>query len=573
MNSEQHIALLQKKVNREKAARAAAEKLLEVKSLELYNAKLLIEESVEKLQNKANLDSERLAYQTKIETMLLSYGRRFLKQAPNAEVIQDLVQSLVDSNSVTACCIHIFTESQIENSGQYDYGRRQNWLPPEQLKQDKHVWDNEEHTYWIALRNSHNILIGFLAARISATGSWLESIKKHMALFSEMLRSAISRQIILANAITARKRAENSEQATRDFLAMINHELRTPLNGLLGTAELLGDSPLNSDQTKLLTTLNHSGELLRAIINDLLDYSKINAGMLELTEKPFDSHLLAIKMQDIFNLRASEKRLTFNFICSPAVPKTLNGDEDRIKQIFVNLISNAIKFTEQGSVVALLDWRNDKLYFEVKDSGCGISLSQQSKLFKPFSQVDISSKRSHEGTGLGLAICKQLTEQMHGTVRLESERNAGATFIIELPLVVVEGEVINSQPTHYNNKRLENKTVLVVEDLKTNQMIIKLMLSKIGICPVIVDNGAEAVDILEQQSFDIVLMDCRMPIMDGYCATRQLRSDNYIKPIIALTAGTTTAEREECLRAGMNDILCKPYQSVELKSMLAKWCV
>ncbi|MFT5708993.1 MAG: K+-sensing histidine kinase KdpD, partial [Oceanospirillaceae bacterium] len=285
MNSEQHIALLLKKVKREKAARVAAEKLLEVKSFELYNAKLLIEESVEKLQNKANLDSERLAYQTKIETMLLSYGRQFLKQAPNAEIIQDLVQSLVDSNSVTACCIHIYPESQIENAGQYDYGRRQHWLPPEQLKQDKHLWDSEEHTYWIALRNSNNILIGFFAARISATGSWLESIKKHMALFSEMLRSAISRQIILANAITARQRAENSEQATRDFLAMINHELRTPLNGLLGTAELLGDSPLNIDQTKLLTTLNHSGELLRAIINDLLDYSKINAGMLVLAEK------------------------------------------------------------------------------------------------------------------------------------------------------------------------------------------------------------------------------------------------------------------------------------------------
>lgn len=372
------------------------------------------------------------------------------------------------------------------------------------------------------------------------------------------------------NAISAQKRAENSERSTRDFLAMINHELRTPLNGLLGAAELLADTPLSSEKKKLLDTLNNSGELLRAIINDLLDYSKISAGMLELIIKPFNPRQIISNLADIMRYQAQEKQLLLTLVIDDTVPNSLLGDEDRIKKIFVNLINNAIKFTSRGSIILNTAWRENKLIFQVKDKGIGITEGQQLKLFKPFSQVDISSQRIHEGTGLGLAICKQLCELMSGEIKLISIPKQGSTFTVILPLQLCDNLLDISQQTIKPTLLSSQIKVLVVEDLATNKMIIKLMLTKLGIEPKIVNNGQEAIDIISNTSFDIILMDCLMPVMDGYTATRLLRNNGYTKPIIALTAWTTT-EREECLTSGMDDILCKPYQRSELHKMLMKW--
>ncbi|MGF1690752.1 ATP-binding protein [Photobacterium kagoshimensis] len=570
MNEQRHIELLLKKLDREKSARKAAEKLLEEKSLDLYNANQLLQHSAEKLKEQADLDSERLAYQTKIETMLLSYSQCFLSQSLTPHLLNHLANELVDNHFVRAICIHINPLSTLDFNGEFYSGRRQQWTPPATLQSAASYWDKKEGVYWVAL-NVRDDMVGFFAARIKATGSWLATIQKHVVLFGEMLRTTIGRNITLALAIQARERAEASEQATRDFLAMINHELRTPLNGLLGTAELLGESQLDTDQSKLLTTLNHSGELLRAIINDLLDYSKINAGMLELINKPFNTFSIAEKLQAVFTHRASEKQLDFKVTISNKIPPYLIGDEDRIKQIFVNLIGNAIKFTQDGSVNTYIDWQDEQLVFSVTDTGCGIAADQQCKLFKPFSQVDISSKRSHEGTGLGLAICRQLTLQMKGDIGLESDIGKGSTFTAKLPLAVHDQPIVQEAAAQSITKPLDKLSVLVVEDLKTNQMIIKLMLNKMGIEPVIASNGQIAIDTLDHTDFDLILMDCRMPIMDGYSATKTLRNQGYIKPIVALTAGTTTAEREHCLNAGMNDILCKPYQSSELRSMIEKW--
>ncbi|MCW8329918.1 ATP-binding protein [Photobacterium sp. SDRW27] len=570
MDKDQHIALLLKKLQREKSARQEAEKLLEVKSHELYDAKKLLERSLEKLKAQAEVDSELLSYQAKIETLLLEYGRLFLKHSPSFQIIQSLADSLVDNLSVTACCIEILCEPDVGINTCYASGRRQQWQRPQQLNQEKVYWDESDGILWVSLDSEHTVR-GFFATRINATGVWFHTIKKHMSLFSEMLRSSIGRQLSLEQAITARNRAEASEQATRDFLAMINHELRTPLNGVLGSAELLDDTLLTPHQKKLLNTLNHSGELLRAIINDLLDYSKINAGMLELIEKPFNCHNMAGMLEDIFQFRASEKQLTFKIICSPSVPNWLIGDEDRIKQIYVNLIGNAIKFTAKGHVTVQLDWHDNQLLFNVNDSGCGIAEDQQSKLFKPFTQVDISSKRTHEGTGLGLAICKQLANQMKGEIQVTSRKGDGATFTVALPLSIHHSSNTDSKRTHFQNHQINMLNVLVVEDLKTNQMLIKLMLAKMGLNPTIVDNGQQAIEILSKQSFDVILMDCRMPVMDGYSATKKLRESGYNKPILALTAGTTSAERQDCINAGMDDILCKPYQSQELREMLEKW--
>ncbi|MGF1701824.1 ATP-binding protein [Photobacterium makurazakiensis] len=570
MEPNTHIALLEKKIAREKASRKNAERLLEVKSLELFDAKKLIEQSFEKIKAQAEIDSELLAYQAKMETMLLEFGRKFLKHPPTEQLIKELADSLVDSVTVRACGITIYCTSDSSITTQYTSGRQQTWLCPANLDQIRHCWDEEEGILWISLSNDAAVS-GFFSARLKASGSGLLTIQKHLHLFSEMIRSSIDRQLKLIEAIHARKQAEASEKSTRDFLAMINHELRTPLNGLLGTAELMADTQLDLHQQRLLNTLDHSGELLRAIINDLLDYSKINAGMLELAEKPFDCHSLANMLSDIFQHRANEKQLGFIISCSNNLPKWLIGDADRIKQIYVNLIGNAMKFTSNGSVNATFDWRDGNLFFSVTDSGCGIPKSKQQTLFDPFTQVDNSSQRNHEGTGLGLAICKKLTQQMGGSISVESEENNGATFTVCLPLTEQTEIVHGSRASLTPDLSIDSLKVLVVEDLKTNQMIIQLMLKKFGINTVISDNGKDAIELLEQRSFDIVLMDCRMPIMDGYTATEKLRKAGYNKPILALTAGTTTAEKEDCYAAGMDDILCKPYQAQELRDALEKW--
>ncbi|MFB1078619.1 ATP-binding protein [Photobacterium damselae] len=567
---EPYLQLLQKKINRERKARIVAEKLLEEKSLELFEAKRLIEDSAEKIKHQAKLDSQLLAYQTQMENHLLYYSQLFLKQEPTPSILNHLVEQLIDNKYVSSCCIFIQTDSDTSLEGLYQAGNIDLWSFHSNLNIQTKYWDHKNKILWLSLTHNHQI-IGHFAAQISSTSASLKTLQQHLILFKELLCSALGRKISMNNAISAQKRAENSERSTRDFLAMINHELRTPLNGLLGAAELLADTSLSSEQKKLLDTLNNSGELLRAIINDLLDYSKISAGMLELIIKPFNPHQIINSLADIMRYQAQEKQLLLTLVIDDTVPNCLLGDEDRIKQIFVNLINNAIKFTSRGSIILNTTWREDKLIFQVKDTGIGITEGQQLKLFKPFSQVDISSQRIHEGTGLGLAICKQLCELMSGEIKLISIPEQGSTFTVILPLKLCDTPLDISQQTIKPTQLSSQKKVLVVEDLATNQMIIKLMLTKLGIEPKIVNNGQEAIDIISNTSFDIILMDCRMPVMDGYTATRLLRNNGYTKPIIALTAGTTTTEREECLTSGMDDILCKPYQRAELHKMLIKW--
>lgn len=567
---EPYLRLLQQKINRERKARIAAEKLLEEKSLELYEAKILIEDSAEKIKHQAKLDSQLLAYQTQMENHLLYYSQLFLKQEPTPSILNHLVEQLIDNRYVSSCCIFIQTDSDTSLEGLYQAGNIDLWSFHSNLNIQTKYWDHKNKILWLSLTHNHQI-IGHFAAQISSTSASLKTLQQHLILFKELLCSALGRKISMNNAISAQKRAENSERSTRDFLAMINHELRTPLNGLLGAAELLADTSLSSEQKKLLDTLNNSGELLRAIINDLLDYSKISAGMLELIIKPFNPRQIISNLADIMRYQAQEKQLLLTLVIDDTVPNSLLGDEDRIKQIFVNLINNAIKFTSRGSIILNTAWRENKLIFQVKDTGIGITEGQQLKLFKPFSQVDISSQRIHEGTGLGLAICKQLCELMSGEIKLISIPEQGSTFTVILPLQLCDNLLDISQQTIKPTLLSSQINVLVVEDLATNQMIIKLMLTKLGIEPKIVNNGQEAIDIISNTSFDIILMDCRMPVMDGYTATRLLRNNGYTKPIIALTAGTTTTEREECLTSGMDDILCKPYQRSELHKMLMKW--
>lgn len=569
MDMERQVALMQKKIDREREARKMAETLLESKSLELYQTKQLVEQNLEQMRDQVASGSDFLSYQQKMDNLLLRFGHTFLKYQPSFGIIKELLDALISSHAVSACAVKISCQSTPALNITYCSEIDEKCTPPAKLDTIGEHWDEGHQLHWFSLSNS--AVTGYFVTRIDERREWHTTIRKHMNLIGEMLRTSIDRQLKLEDAIRARKSAEESEKSTRDFLAMINHELRTPLNGLLGTAELLSDTQLDNHQSGLLSTLHHSGELLRAIINDLLDYSKINAGMMELAIKPFDSRLMTNMLKDIFQHPANEKQLDFSIHFMPDTPQWLLGDEDRIKQIFVNLIGNAIKFTQQGYVSVTIGWQDEALRFMVRDSGCGIPKDKIATLFQPFTQVDNSSNRQHEGTGLGLAICKKLAEQMKGWIDVDSEDGRGTTFTVTLPLEINQVTVDESQGQLGGAASIDDLSILVVEDLKTNQMIIKLMLGKFGITPAIADNGQKALEILEQQDFDIVLMDCRMPVLDGYATTERLRSTGYNKPIIALTAGTTKAEREECFTAGMDDILCKPYQSAELREMIEKW--
>ncbi|GAK86799.1 probable sensor/response regulator hybrid [Vibrio ponticus] len=413
--------------------------------------------------------------------------------------------------------------------------------------------------------------VGELRIEVEPNDIERDFIQSQMELVVELICSAISRQLMVSKTQMARKRAEESERATKEFVAMINHELRTPLNGLLGSAELLSDTPLNPDQRTMLVNLTHSGDLLRHIINDLLDFSKISAGMMELFPSKFTWLEMKQMLEGIFSPKAQEKQLLFLIEETTPMPPVFIGDFERISQILVNLIGNAVKFTASGKVEVVASWHKTELQVTVTDTGCGIEASAQEPLFDPFVQVDRTAKRTYEGTGLGLAICKNLVELMAGNIKLESEVGVGSKFTIVLPLETASTVVIRDGQNEQEQRALDNLAILVVDDIRMNQIIINQMLKKLSIVPDIAVNGLEALKAVEQGSYDLIFMDCRMPEMDGFEATSYLREHNYTRPIVALTAGTTLEEREKCIDSGMDDILTKPYTAADLKSMIEKW--
>ncbi|WP_298774240.1 ATP-binding protein [uncultured Shewanella sp.] len=570
MDLEKNNALLNKKIAREKAARKAAEKLLEAKSLELYNANVQLQEALNNAEIKLEHDSTLLAFKAKMDSTLLHFSRQFLTHSPTPQLLQTLIDKLVDEESISGMHIHIKlkTNDIIHFEHSCSAGRKQTWALPDSVITESPYWDKNNQLFWVALDNQVD---SYMGCRIAVTESWLTPVQKILSLIGETLTAALLRHLTLIEEVNARKQAEESEKATQSFLAMINHELRTPLNGLLGSAELLADTSLENNQRKLLSTLNSSGELLRNIINDLLDYSKMNANMFELIEGVFKVQEVADLLLSIFNHSTEDKRLKFVVNCTENIPIWLIGDVDRIKQICVNLIGNAIKFTEKGSVKVEFDWQEDHLIFAVTDTGSGIQASDLDKLFKPFSQIDLSSKKAHEGTGLGLSICKKLSQLMGGDIHVSSQLGKGSTFSVKLPLAIANKQDKNHHQEKTTDTSLQGMKILVVEDVKTNQMIINLMLKKLKLTPQFADNGLEALEQLKSDNFDIILMDCRMPVMDGFTATEALRHQGYNKPIIALTAGTTSTEREQCIKAGMDDILFKPYKLQDIQDTLCHW--
>lgn len=366
----------------------------------------------------------------------------------------------------------------------------------------------------------------------------------------------------------AKRSADRAAQVKSEFLATMSHELRTPMNGVLGLAELLQSSNLTTEQMDLVNTLRVSGESLLALVNDILDLSRLESGRFELERIPVHIPGLIAETLKLIEPLAQKKGLKLRLASSGEAMDWIETDPIRIRQILMNLLSNAIKFTSKGEVSIDIRWSAGELRVDVRDTGIGIPADKITQLFENFVQVDSSTSRLYGGTGLGLAISKKLAEAMQGTVHCQSELGVGSCFSLWLPVQSCPGPQVPA--TIEQDRSLAGLEVLIAEDNLTNQRVIMGLLNKLGLKSRLVSNGLEALQVMQQESFDLVLMDCQMPHMDGYEATQQIRAllGENSPPIIALTAHALASDRIRCLQAGMTGYLTKPVSLERLRQAI-----
>ena len=381
----------------------------------------------------------------------------------------------------------------------------------------------------------------------------------------------------------AKGQAEISTRAKQAFLANMSHEIRTPMNAILGMSELLAKTALHGPQASYLHAITASAENLLVIINDILDLSKIEAGRMTLERIGFDSGRICCQVEETLRYKAEEKGLDFVVHIDPAVPAVLLSDPYRITQILLNLVGNAVKFTEKGAVglscvlIERLSAEKAVVEFVVQDTGVGIDAGYLEQVFDDFSQEDSSVTRTFGGTGLGLGISKKLVELLGGELRIESQKNQGTISRFTLLLHVGTAQDLPRKggfDVSHMQAALRGKRILLVEDNQFNRMLAMVFLANCGMEVTEAENGQVAVVHAQNQSFDLILMDLQMPVMDGYKATEYLRQQLHLTvPIIALTANAISGERSKCLAAGMNDYLTKPFQEVGLVSMVHDWII
>ncbi|MFN8792213.1 MAG: response regulator [Bdellovibrionales bacterium] len=396
------------------------------------------------------------------------------------------------------------------------------------------------------------------------------------------LETLRAQQTLAASQAQLEKERQSAEKASRVkslFLANMSHEIRTPLTAIMGFVDLLKDPDLTeSERQHYLQIIERTGSSLTTIINDILDISKVEAGHLEVEMVPFSPLALMKDLFPLLNLKAAEKSLEFRFEQHGSLPATVITDPLRLRQILMNLIGNAIKFTSSGFVEVVYGAQGDQLYFSVIDSGQGISREQIPKLFKHFSQGDSSISRKYAGTGLGLSLSRHLAKLLGGTIELiESWPGVGSTFRLTFRFQELTSSFETLASESQARVQVESSSlgqglrVLVVDDSMDNQLLLEKLLEKQGNHVVRASNGVEALEKYDQQSFDLILMDMQMPVMDGFTAVRLLIARGCQAPIIALTAFAMKEDRENCLKAGCRDYLTKPLQKVELMNILRRY--
>ncbi|EPA94590.1 ATP-binding protein [Pseudomonas sp. G5(2012)] len=409
----------------------------------------------------------------------------------------------------------------------------------------------------------------------------LGALSQHINNLAKGLEQASHEQHqAMAQLIQTREEAEKANNAKSDFLAMMSHELRTPMNGVLGMLQLLETTQMTEEQLEYAALASESTEHLLKVINDILDFSRIERSELELEHIPFNLADLIGSCAQSFQHSAVQRGLDLQLqIPQDMRALQVQGDPTRIRQILVNLVGNALKFTEQGRVRIESQWQSldhELLWFTctVRDSGIGIPPESLELMFDAFQQADSSISRRYGGTGLGLPIARTLAERMGGTLRAQSEEGRGSIFTLEIPLALYQQALparAPRVPTHKGDG--EGRNVLLVEDNPVNQTVIEAMLRSLGFTVSVAADGAQAVRSAESLIFEAILMDCRLPVIDGYEATRQIRELPGCTdlPIIALTANALQGDREACLSAGMNDYLAKPFKRTDLQQILQRW--
>ncbi|UMQ42706.1 ATP-binding protein [Chryseobacterium sp. Y16C] len=393
-----------------------------------------------------------------------------------------------------------------------------------------------------------------------------------------ILRQFKRQRLLIQELDIAEKKASVAAQTKENFLANMSHEIRTPLSGILGFTNLLQKRPLDETSKEFVSSIQRSGENLMAIINDILDLSKIEAGMMRITKGIFSINGLVNSVETFFVERAKEKGLAISSKIDSSIPDTLNGDATRLTQILVNLIGNAIKFTHHGNIsIEIYNKQQTKseviVGFKVSDTGIGIDKEKLSEVFERFNQGEDSTTRNYGGTGLGLSIVKSLIQLQNGDIEVMSEQGKGTTFHFFIPYAIAK-EQINVAPSvninYFKDKSNVPLKVLIVDDNAINQSLMKHLLSQWNIDFDTANNGLEAVEYLKNNDCDLVLMDIQMPQMDGYTATQKIREElNLNLPIIAMTAHALAGEREKCLSRGMNEYISKPVNEDELFKLIS----
>jgi PAS domain S-box-containing protein len=424
----------------------------------------------------------------------------------------------------------------------------------------------------------------------SALGRWFEVTAFHLdanrfaVVFHDITQRKMAEQRRIEAEAALRlalSQAEAANVAKSQFLSVMSHEIRTPLNGVIGMADMLAQTGLNEEQSAMAEIIEDCGKALLAVVGDVLDLARIEAGNLELSQGEFGLRRMVEAVHGMFTIQARTKGVQLTLHIDPRVPDRLRGDEVRIRQVLINLLGNAVKFTEHGEVqLGVRTERSaaglNELIWEVRDTGPGISEAYRARLFEPFTQADASLSRRHGGTGLGLAIAKRLAGLMDGSLTVVSTPGQGSTFRFAVPLqLAAEAKTPRPGPDPATPAWNRQPAVLVVEDDPTCQFTFHMMLTQLGCSYSLAENGLQAIAAVEQGAFDLVFMDCQMPECDGYTATRRIRDLHagraHRLPIVALTANAFTEDRERCFAAGMDEFLAKPCSLEAMRNSLVRW--